>query len=153
MQDQAEQSDEKLILVFLDWEKTFVNVDQEKDREAMKRLGLPQKMIDVLSSFYVKPQFRVKEREGKSSYRTQKAGIRQGCPLSPYLFICLMSVMFHDVHEEIDSKIGTMARSSHPLLDHWELVYALIGKRSREFNIILAAIEKTSAKYSLKVQL
>ena len=57
-------------------EKAFDKVDQEKLLEAMKRLGLPDKMLKVLASFYVNPQFRVKDREGKSSYRTQRAGIR-----------------------------------------------------------------------------
>ena len=108
----------------LDWEKAFDKVDQEKLLEAMKRLGLPDKMLKVLASFYVNPQFRVKDREGKSSYRTQRAGIRQGCPLSPYFFICLMTVMFHDIHDEIDHKIGTMARLEQPLLNNWELIYA-----------------------------
>ena len=112
-------------------------------------------MIDVLASFYVSPQFRVKDREGKSSYRTQKTGIRQGCPLSPYLFICLMTVMFHDVHNEVDCKISTMARLEHPLLNHWELVYAddtmLIGKRARDITINLVAIERAFTKYNLKL--
>ena len=72
----------------MDWEKAFDKVDQEKLIEAMTRLGLPQKMIDVFASFYVNPQFRVKDREGKSTYRRQRVGIRQGCPLSPYVFIC-----------------------------------------------------------------
>ena len=81
-------------------------------------------MLKVLASFYVNPQFWVKDREGKSSYRTQHAGIRQGCPLSPCLFICLMTVMFHDVHNEIDHKIGVMARLDQPPLDNWELIYA-----------------------------
>ena len=30
----------------------------------MSRLDPPKKMSDVLSSFYVSPQFRVKDREG-----------------------------------------------------------------------------------------
>ena len=106
LQDKAEQTGDKLFLVFLEWEKAFDKVDQEKLIEAMTRLGLPEKMIDVLSSFYVNLQFRVKDREGKSTYRTQRAGIRQGCPLSPYLFICLMTVMFHDIHEDLDMKLG-----------------------------------------------
>lgn len=146
MQEQAEQANGKLFLVFLDWEKAFDKADQEKLLEAMQRLGLPQKMINVLASFYVNPRFRIKDREGKSTYRTQKAGIRQGCPLSPYLFICLMTVMFHDVHAEVDREISTIARLEQPLLNNWELIYAddtmLIGKRAREINIILAAIEK-----------
>ena len=88
-------------MVFLDWEKAFDKVDQEKMVEAMGRLGLPERMLSILASFYNNPQVRVKDREGKSMYRTQKAGIRQGCPLSPYLFICLMTVMFSDIHEEL----------------------------------------------------
>ena len=71
-------------MVSLDWEKAFDEVDQEKLIEAMIWLFLPQKMIDVLASFYVNPQFRVKDRKGKSTYRAQRAEIRQGRPLSPY---------------------------------------------------------------------
>ena len=42
MQDQAEQAKDKLFLVFLDWEKAFDKVDQEKLLAAMRRLGLPE---------------------------------------------------------------------------------------------------------------
>ena len=138
--------------MFSDWEKAFDKVDQEKLIEAMQRLGTPEKAIRILKSFYVNPRFRVKDTEGKPSYRKQRAGIRQGCPLSPYLFVCLMSVLFHDIHEEVDSKIDNHG------LDHfnwWELIYAddtmLVGHRSREINILIKAIEKASAKYNLKL--
>ena len=121
----------------------------------MTRLRVPPKIIAVLKSFYVNPQFRLKDREGKSLYRTQRAGIRQRCTLSPYLLLCLMTVMFHDIHNEIDHKIGTMARLEQPLLNNWEFIYAadtlLVGKRAREINIILAAIERTSNKYNLRL--
>ena len=63
-----------------------------------------------------------------------------------------MTVIFSDIHEELESKIG----AHH--LDHfywWELIYAddtmLIGKRAREINMLLAAIEKASAKYNLRL--
>ena len=120
--------------------------------EAMTRLNVPLKIINVLKSFYVNPRFRVKDREGKSDYRRQRAGIRQGCPLSPYLFICLMSVLFSDVHLEVE---GKLLGRTHDYFNWWELIYAddtmLIGQRAREIHILLAAIEKESEKYNLKL--
>ena len=63
-----------------------------------------------------------------------------------------MSVMFHDIHEEVDGKIGNHT------LDHFnrrELIYAddamLVGHMATELNILISAIEKASAKYNLKV--
>lgn len=36
----------------------------------------------------------------ESRKRTQYTAIGQGCPLSPYLFITLMTVMFSDIKEK-----------------------------------------------------
>ena len=77
LQDLAESSGDKLFLVFLDWEKAFDKVDQEKPIEAMERLGTPEKAIRILKSFYINPRFRVKDTEGKSTYRKQRADLRQ----------------------------------------------------------------------------
>ena len=55
--------------------------------------------MSVIRSFYVNPQFRIKDNQGNSQYYKQRAGIRQGCPLSPYLFIILMTCLLHDVHD------------------------------------------------------
>ena len=58
-------------------------------------------MIKVLEAFYSSPQFRIKDREGESDYRKQRTGIRQGCPLSPYLFIIVMTVLISDIRQEL----------------------------------------------------
>ena len=73
---------------------------------ALWRLNLPDKTLNVIRSFYKNPQFRIKDNEGKSTYRRQNTGIRQGCPLSPYLFVLLMTVLIHDVHEDVRTQHG-----------------------------------------------
>ena len=134
-------------MVFLDWEKAFDKVDQEKLIEAMERLRVPPKIIAILTNFYLNRRFRVKHIEGKSEYRKQNAGIRQGCPLSPYLFICLMSILFKDIHNNIEHKLSHWGAPDH--MPWWEMIYAddtmLVGKRARELNILIAEIEKESS--------
>ena len=73
--------------------------------------------------------------------------------LSPYLFICLMTVIFMDIHTELDHKIT--GKSIEICSNLWELLYAddtvLIGTRARELNMLIKAIETESAKYNLRL--
>ena len=149
----GESSKTPTFLLLIDWEKAFDKVDQTILVRAMERLNIPEKIIRVLESFYVEPKFRIKDRQGYSTYRRQNAGIRQGCPLAPYLFICLMTVIFMDIHTELDHKIT--GKSIEICNNLWELLYAddtvLIGTRARELNMLITAIEEESAKYNWRL--
>ena len=117
-------------------------------------MNVPNKMLNILKTFYENPRFRIKDRQGKSEWRKQKTGIRQGCPLSPYLFVIFMTVLFHDVEKEVGKK--TM-ENCMDVVDFSNILYAddtfLVGKRSRELNKILWAIEKHSARYGMRLNM
>ena len=55
----------------------------------------------------------------KEWLEAQHSGIRQGCPLSPHLFCIVMTVVFRDVHDEINLSKGKLNR-----LDFTELLHA-----------------------------
>ena len=58
-----------------------------------------------------------------------------------------MTVMFTDIHNEVDLKIAGKTVSG---FDFWELLYAddtmIVGERAREINIILDSIQRHSKK-------
>ena len=60
--------------------------------------------LNIIADFYETRDYTI-EMDGLSSNTyTQKNGIRQGCPLSPYLFVIVMSAIFSDIRAEHTSK-------------------------------------------------
>ena len=90
----------KTLLVLLDWEKAFDKVRHDKLIEAMQRMNVPTKAINAIIQLYKNPTFKVCMEGHESGWIRYETGIRQDCPLSPYLFLILMTCLFHDVHEK-----------------------------------------------------
>ena len=100
LQEFAKRGHTKLLMVFLDWEKAFDKIYPDKLFEAMYRMGIPDKLIQVTNALDKDPTFTVSMAEHTSNSKKQETGIRQGCPLSPYLFVIVMAVLMHDIHME-----------------------------------------------------
>jgi hypothetical protein len=100
----------RFIPSFFRWGKAFDSIDQEELINAVWRMNVPNETIREFSAMYASIKFKIKDGEGFSSEREQRTGIRQGCPLSPYLFIILMTAMFMDVHDEVGKRYGRQRR-------------------------------------------
>ena len=99
--DISERTGSNLSLVLLDWKMVFDKVNQTQFLQTLRGLKVPPRMLKTIEHIYFSPKFRVATGGHSSNYRTQCSGIRQGCPLSPYLFVILMSTFFHDIKQRL----------------------------------------------------
>jgi hypothetical protein len=125
-----------LYLVLLDWEKAFDKVDRNQLFNSMTRIGVVnQKLINITESSYRETVFCVDLDGFTSDWLPQNTGIRQGCPLSPYLFLIVMTTLFYDVHQKLDTEL---ARNRVPGADFDEVTYAddtiCISRRIKAMN-------------------
>ena len=86
----------KISILMLDWAKAFDRISQSAMLSALARFGIPHCYIEAISEIYSDRTFQIKDGGGLSSTRGQARGIAQGCPLSPYLFIIMLSVILED---------------------------------------------------------
>ena len=146
--ERAEATSQDLFLVFLDWAKAFDKILHTELFWALDNLAFPTKFLEAIKSLYNSPQFAVKIQGKESNWHTQSRGIRQGCPLSPYLFICVMHVLFEEIHSDT-----SMINSRLDGLDFSELAYAddtaLITKTADAMTKLLKHIETHAARFGL----
>ena len=139
-------------MVLLDWEKAFDKVDRQGLMEALRRMRVPQKYVNIIQSLYTNTQFNVEIEGHSSTWKTQETGIRQGCPLSPYLFLVVMTVLFADIYKKIGA---TLIKHRVPGTDYNEVLYAddtiCVTTDTKTMNTYLEEIETEGAKYGLKL--
>ena len=143
-------------MLFLDWQQAFDRLSRQGLLSALERIGCTPHYLKVISSMYAHTSFVVRTPAGVSSEHTQHSGIRQGCPLSPYLFVIFMSVLMDDVEERYVREVGHAPRvhtANDPLFD---LEYAddvlLLTRTRAEMQRLLALIEEEAAGYAMSMK-
>ena len=96
-----QRNQESWLLLLLDWLKTFDRIKTPQMFSALRRFGLPPDVVEMIGGIYRARFFVIQDHTGTSSERCQNCGIAQGCPLSPYLFIMVQTVMLYDVYANV----------------------------------------------------
>jgi len=92
-----------ITITLLDWKMAFDKVDQQKILQVLRGLQVPPRLSQAITHIYDSPQFRLSAGHTEFEYLFQRSGIRQGCTLSPYLFVLLMAAMFSDIKARLNT--------------------------------------------------
>ena len=119
-----ERQDSPLHLLFLDWSKAFDSVTFCSIEQSLVRIGVPPPSVKAIMAIYSSPRFRVRDSGITSEEGFQGRGVRQGCPLSPYLFNILLTCLFWDIERSYETKYGVLAGVLSAPSRLWDLEYA-----------------------------
>ena len=88
--EKAIEHNKEIDLVFVDQEKAFDRVDREKLWITLTDYGVDGELLANIKALYVNSKSRVRTKEGSTEWFDVTSGVRQGCVLSPLLFIVYM---------------------------------------------------------------
>ena len=137
--------------VALDWKKAFDSINPDILVGALRRFGLPEHTLAVIAAIYEGRTFRVASSDGTSNAHPQGAGIAQGCPLSPFLFCMVMTVLLEDAVRELSPS----ARDKYDRQLLMALLYAddtlLVGYDQDALQSFVDAVANVGARYGLEL--
>lgn len=103
----------------IDISKAFDSVQWSFLLNTLEAMGLPKKFIGWISTCITSASFSVQVNGELAGYFQSKRGLRQGCSLSPYLFVICMNVLSKMLDKATrQGKVGYHPRCKNIELTH-----------------------------------
>ncbi|CAH8507928.1 unnamed protein product, partial [Schistosoma guineensis] len=138
------------MVVFLDLKAAFDSVDRETLWQCLSLKGVPQKYINLVKALYSNTTSRVRAYGELSSTFATSSGVRQGCPLSPFLFNFIIDLLMEITLSSTEFS-GIDLHPGGPLID---LEYAddivLFGEDADKMQSLLVALSNNARMFGMR---
>ncbi|VDP18586.1 unnamed protein product [Schistosoma margrebowiei] len=88
--EQSIEWNSSLYINFIDYEKAFDSVDRTTLWKLLRHYGVPQKIVNIIQSSYDGLHHKIVHGGQLTKSFEVKTGVRQGCLLSPFLFLLVI---------------------------------------------------------------
>ena len=146
------------IILLLDFEKAFDTIKWSFIFESLELFNFGPEFIHWIKTIYCDPESTVINYGNTTAFFKLQRGIRQGCPISPYLFILAVEVMANGIRKsknitgikvrDIEFKVSQLADDTTVFVSNFESIGHVL-QLLENFHIISGLklnIEKTLAK-------
>ena len=152
--EQSNEWNSSLYITFIDLEKAFDSIHRESLWKILRHYGVPAKLVRVVSMLY--SDFRCQvicDTELTGTFNIS-SGVKQGCILSPFLFILAMDwIMKNSTEGERRGIRWTMTMAATTTLEDLDFAddIALLSHRHQDMQEKTDAMSTTAGSLGLKI--
>ena len=118
------------LMIFIDFEKAFDNVEWEFLRYCLESFNFGPDFIHWVKTFYRNIQSCVINNGLSSEYFNLERGVRQGDPLSPYLFVVTIEILAIAIRQKKDIKGISIGSEETKILQYADDTTAILADKS-----------------------
>ena len=141
-------------LLFFDFTKAFDSIHKRKMEQILLAYGLPKETVATITILYKNPKVKVRSPDGDTEYFDIVAGVLQGDPLAPYLFIiCLDYVLRTSIDKIRENGFELTKKRSrrYPAKAITDADIAILANTPNQAKTLLHSLERAAAGIGLHV--
>ncbi|CAI5472698.1 unnamed protein product [Closterium sp. Yama58-4] len=98
--DAVKNGNEDLILLLVDFQKAFDSVSRDFVFEVQYQMGFPERFVGWIKGLHNNTSTKLLVNGWQGKGVDGASGVRQGCPLAPYIFLCAVEPLAREVERQ-----------------------------------------------------
>ena len=148
--EQSTELQQPVFINFIDFKKAFDSVHRDTLWHIVRIYGIPARYINIFKSLYQDSRCCVRTDDGTTDFFNINTGVRQGCVLSPFLFLIAIDFVMRKSMKEVGFGIVWNDQTRLIDLDFADDI-ALIAETNESLQNMTNKLETEAGKIGLRI--